>query len=165
MQRLGQGEVFNGVPVVKAKGVPPALAPKSDSGANREHGILGESHIVKLLTKRHAHADGFTVEHVSKSDPGSDHDIVVKRNNQIVYRVEVKTRVGIPGDPVMISERELVCRRNHPKTHQIFIVYLNKGASVRSVLEIGRRNSYALAPRQHWLTPGFPGSAETHLGS
>ncbi|MBC7368726.1 MAG: DUF3883 domain-containing protein [Undibacterium sp.] len=160
--RLGRGEVFDGVPVVKAKGIPRALAPNFDSGANRERGILGESHVIQLLAKRYSRADGFTVVHVSKSAPGADHDIAVMRKNKTVLIVEVKTRVGVPGDPVMISERELACRRNHPAAHQIFIVYLNKGSSVRSVLEIGSHNFYALAPRQHWLTPGFPGSAVTH---
>lgn len=157
LRRLGRGEVIEGVPLVKAQGIPRALSPSPDPISSRKHGVMGELFVIKLLLRRYPRAEGFDVVHVSKTNVGSNHDISVIRGSKIVRLVEVKTRVGVPGDPVMISEHELECRRANHQVHGIFIVYLNKGGSVRSVLEIGSRNLFALAPRQHWLTPGFPG--------
>ncbi len=156
LQRLGRGEFVEGVPLVRAQGVPRALSPGFDPITSREHGVIGELFVIKLLSKRYPSAKGFDVVHISKGNTGADHDIAVMCGDKIVRLVEVKARVGVPGDPVLISERELVCRRANPAVHCIFVVYLNKDASVRSIIEIGFGNSFALAPRQHWLTPGFP---------
>lgn len=157
LRRLGRGEVVDGVPLVMAKGVPRALSPNFDPIVSREHGVIGELFVIKRLSELYPRAKGFNVVHVSKSDLGSDHDVAVMRGRKIIRLVEVKARVGVPGDPVIISERELGCRRANLAVHSIFIVYLNKGGIPRSVLEIGSRNSFGLTPRQYWLTPGFPG--------
>jgi hypothetical protein len=67
-----------------------------------------------------------------------------------------KARVATPGDPVSISERQLLYRRANRRRHTIFVVYLRQGGSVRAVVEIGALDAFALKPREHWLTPGLP---------
>lgn len=151
---FGKGEVVEGAPLVKARGKPRASLPTIEPFVSREHGLRGELHVVRLLEQRYPKAKGFKVLHVSKDAPGSDHDIVVRNGQRLIRLVEVKTRMGVPGDPVCISERELLCRRTHHALHSIFVVYLGTGGFVRSVVEIDSRDSFSLRPRDHWLTPG-----------
>jgi hypothetical protein len=158
LKRLGKGEIIDGMPLVKARGKPPASRPNADPAVSKENGIFGEKVILKLLRKRYPASKGFVVAHISDSNSASDHDIAVLRGEKVVRHVEVKTRVGRIGDPVIISERELACRRANTSRHSIFVVYLGTGKVVRSIAEIGDSDDFALAPRQHWLTPGIPGA-------
>jgi Holliday junction resolvase-like predicted endonuclease len=123
--------------------------------ASEKHGRLGEGHVLKILRERHKPSDGFKVIHVSARTPGADHDIAVTHRNRVVRLVEVKTRVGKVGDPVLISEPEMLCRRAQRGRHSIFVVYLGSNSSVREVVEIGATDDFALRPQQHWLYPGI----------
>lgn len=153
---LGRGQIVGGRPLVKAQGVPKGKSPPSDPFVSRENGRRGEDHVARLLTVRYPSSKGFRIEHVALTDSGSDHDFAVYQAGRRIRCVEVKTRVGTPGDSVLISERELIFRRANRRIHSIFVVYLRPGGSVRAVVEIGARDSFALRPRQHWLTPGIP---------
>src|SRR5665213_9304 len=155
LRLLGKGELFEGIPMVKAKSVPVALSPTFDPLVSRQHGLCGELHVVGILAKRYPKTQGFRVIHVAKHDPASDHDIAVHKHGHPARLIEVKCRVGVPGDPVIMSERELACRRENRPNHSIFIVYLDRKGSIRSVVTIDSRDSFALMPRQHWLTPGI----------
>ncbi|MBI2920136.1 MAG: DUF3883 domain-containing protein [Planctomycetes bacterium] len=121
--------------------------------ASREHGIIGETHVLQVLRRRFPKSAGFSVTHVAKRYPSSDHDISVECARSVVRIVEVKTTVGSPGDAVIISENELRCRRKYGRRHSIFIVYLNHAKKVTSSLEIGDKDSFELSPRHHFLRP------------
>jgi hypothetical protein len=56
--------------------------------------------------------------------------------------------------PVLISERELACRRKNRSAHSVFVVYLKIDGKIHSVLEIDRHDYFELVPRQYWLFPG-----------
>lgn len=160
LKLLGEGEVTDGVPLLEVTGRPKAsVAPDRDPQVSREHGLLGERHVLKILRKRYPTRDGFHVDHVAKTDPFADHDVAVYRGTSRILIAEVKTRVGYPGDPVIVSERELQCRRANQFRHRVFIVYLAPKGAIRCVLEIGREDSFALSPRQSWMTPAV-GSAQ-----
>ena len=78
------------------------------------------------------------------------------RGKRILELVEVKTRVGQAGDPVLISDREIRCRRAQRGRHRIFVVYLGFGSKIREVVEIGSADNFKLKSQQHWLYPGIP---------
>ncbi len=154
---LGLGDVTNGVPRVKTRKPPKSTtSPTSDPKASFEHGQLGEKHVLEILLERYKESPGHKVVHVSAKNPGSDHDIAVLKNGVAVLFVEVKTRVGKPNDPVLISEREVQCRKANQSRHSIFVVYLGSKAKIRGVLEIDSKGKFELKPRQHWLFPGTP---------
>ncbi len=121
--------------------------------ASREHGLKGEIHVLGILRRRFPKSAGFSVTHVAKVNPSSDHDIAVHRADSVRRLVEVKCTVGSPGDQVIISENELRCRRKYRRRHSIFIVYLNDRKKVTSVVEIGDEDWFDLSPRQHFLRP------------
>jgi Holliday junction resolvase-like predicted endonuclease len=151
---LRYGEVVEGVPLLRVRGRPKKRTPpKVDPRVKREHGQKGERHVLKILRGRYPQTEGYKVVHAAKENPGTDHDIAIHKGSRVVRLVEVKTRVGVPGDPILISDRQIDCRRKNRGAHSIFIVYLNQGSSIRCVLEIGSRDSFALAPHQFWLTP------------
>jgi hypothetical protein len=153
---LGAGAETEGVPRIEARGRPKAIRPpSSDPQASAKHGQLGEKHVLKILRERHTAADGFRIIHVSAKRPGADHDIAIVRRNRVVGLVEVKARVGNAGDPVLISEREIMCRRAHHGRHSIFLVYLSGSSAIREVIEIRAADSFLLKPQQHWLYPGM----------
>jgi hypothetical protein len=154
LRLIGHGEVTDGIPLVKARTKPRPMA-DTDPIVSRENGLKGERHVMSILKKRYPKSEGFQVTHVSQGDAGSDHDIGVKRRGKRVRLVEVKTRVGRPPQPVIISERELLCRKENSSAHSIFVVYLGLKGSIRNVVEIDSKNAFALKPRQHWLTPGI----------
>ena len=157
LSMLGLGNrVFRDTPVIKtARSSTKSIMRKSRSDplVSRENGIKGERHILALLKQEFPLKDGYRVEHVAAKHPGSDHDISVSRSRTVIHLVEVKTRVGKPPDPVIISERELDCRKRHRGEHLIFIVYLNDSGEVHLTLEIGRTDTFEISPRQHWLHP------------
>lgn len=154
LRLLGGGKVIGGVPLLKVRGrAKMAGQPPADPKVSLEHGRLGELHVLTILADRYPKKNGFDVVHVAAGNPGADHDIAVQKGDKCVRFVEVKTRVGVPGDPVIISERELACRRRNRPTHSIFVVYLGTGRSIRCVLEIDSHDNFALAPRQFWLAP------------
>lgn len=128
----------------------------TDPHASKENGEFGEKYVAKLLAKRYPKSEGFRVDHLSARDKGADHDLDVYQGEQLICSVEVKTRVGVSGDPVLISERELAYRNSDRSRHKIFIVYLRKADVVQQVVEIGTTDAFALKPCQHWLTPEIP---------
>lgn len=147
-------EIVDGVPVISvgnSKQSKPAT-PGHPYGS-KENGVLGEKFVLKILKKRYPKGAGYEVVHVAASKPTSDHDIAIHKGGVLVRLVEVKTRVGSPNDPVLISERELRCRTLNEGRHSIFIVYLGIGKSVASVLELNAKDTYALSARQYWLYP------------
>lgn len=155
LRLLVHGEVTDGIPLLKDRGRRVAAKPPTtDPEVSRLHGRLGELHVLKILRDRYLTRQGFKVEHVAEKAPNSDHDIEVKKANRCVRLVEVKTRVGHQGDPVIISEREIACRQRNRSVHSVFIVYLTSEKKVRSVVEIDGRTNVSLLPRQHWLFPG-----------
>lgn len=157
MHLLGLGEVTNGVPRIKSRKPPQSTKPPtSDPKASLEHGQLGEKHVLEILRERYKPSTSHKVLHVSAKNPGSDHDIAVVKNGVTIRYVEVKTRVGKPSDPVLISEREIQCRKSNPNRHSIFIVYLGTKSKIRGVMEIDSSGKFDLKPRQHWLFPGTP---------
>jgi hypothetical protein len=125
-----------------------------DPTVSRENGLKGEKYVVALLKREFSERDGYRVEHVAASNPTADHDIAITKRGKLVRAVEVKTRFGTPPAPVIISERELNCRRQNKARHSIYIVYLDKSGTVHSTLQIGRTEAFALVPRQYWLQPG-----------
>jgi hypothetical protein len=151
-----RGQIFDGVPVVIVKSKLSGEIKSDYPFASKKNGTFGEEYVLKLLRKRHTRASGFEVTHVAKLKPSSDHDISVSKNGKVVQFVEVKTRLGSPNDPVLISENELRCRRRHGGKHTIFIVYLRSAGRPHSLLEIQTKDAFALSPRQHWLKPGSP---------
>ena len=154
LRLLGQGEVTDGIPLLKVR-APRNVATHSrtDPEASREHGRIGELHVLKILRTRYPKSRGFQVTHVAAQRADADHDIAVMKAHRYVRFIEVKTRVGVPGDPVIISDRELACRRRNRRAHTIFVVYLGANRLIRGVLEIEGRDNFALAPRQFWLSP------------
>jgi hypothetical protein len=158
LSRLGRGsEVFEDTPVIKVHSSPPKnvlRTPPGDPYVSREHGIKGEHHVLRFLKRRFPLKRGYRVEHVSARNSAADHDIAVSKGRALVHVVEVKTRVGKPNEPVIISERELRRRRQSDGKHLIFVVYLGDKSEIHSTLEIGRKDTFRLAPRQHWLYPG-----------
>lgn len=126
----------------------------ADPMASRENGRKGERHVLALLRKEYPSSEGYAVEHVAAKDPSADHDISIRKGKRIVKLVEVKTRTGKPPDPVIISDRELQCRKQLPGRHDIYVVYLDKAGSVHSTLRIGRSEAFLVFPRQYWLHPG-----------
>lgn len=154
---LMASEVFEGVPVIiadKSGGADRATSTKTFAG--KENGVLGEKFILKLLKQRYSKVDGYEVVHVAASEPSSDHDISVHQGGKLVRIVEVKTRVGLPDDRVLISEHELRCRKLYKGKHSIFIVYLGSRKDVMSVIEVQTADAYTLSPRQYWLRPSIP---------
>jgi hypothetical protein len=152
-----QNTVFNDTPVVNLR-MPPRRTQTHMAGGDpivsRENGLKGERHVLALLRREFAARDGYQVVHVAAKDPAADHDISVKKGHKVVQVVEVKTRVGKPPDPVIISDRELTCRKQQHGKHVIFIVYLDKARSVHSTVRIGRSEAFRVLPRQYWLHPG-----------
>lgn len=147
-------EVVDGVPVVTVPNAEPSGPSTAyNPVARKENGHLGEKFILKLLKKRYPRAAGYQVIHVAESKPSSDHDIAVYKAGTAVRLVEVKTRVGWPNEPVLISEYELGCRRLHKHRHSIFIVYLGRDKTIASVLELADEDTYTLSTRQYWLHP------------
>ncbi len=133
-------EVFGGAPVVRVRKAPPRHKPRGTGGdpeVSRENGLKGERHILALLRREFPSRDGYRVEHVARKNPGADHDISVSKGHKLTQVVEVKTRFGKPPDPVLISDRELRCRKQMRAKHAIFIVYLTKGGLVHSTVRIG----------------------------
>jgi uncharacterized protein DUF3883 len=150
-------KVFKDAPIVPVRRAPKrgqVLATGGDPTVSRENGLKGEKYVVALLKRDYSERDGYRVEHVAASNPGADHDIVITKAGKLVRAVEVKTRFGKPPAPVIISERELDCRRQNKARHSIYIVYLDKSGTVHSTLLIGRKDAFALAARQYWLQPG-----------
>ena len=133
---FGRGNsVFQDTPVIKVGSSAPKSVPRKPPGdpiVSREHGIKGERHVLALLKQRFPLKDGYKVEHVAASDPNADHDIAVSKGHTVVYLVEVKTRVGRPNEPVIISERELDRRKRSGGRHAIFVVYLDDRANIHS---------------------------------
>lgn len=155
LKLIGEGEVTDGVPCIKAKGKPRStIPPLADPQVSVKHGKIGEAHVMKILRERHKETPKRKVVHISAKDPGADHDIEVVEGKAVLQLVEVKTCVGKTGAPVIISEREMQCRRDNRKRHWIFVVYLNKEEKIRDVVEIGPSEAFELKPRQHWLFPG-----------
>ena len=150
-----RSEVLDGVPIVRVTSKPANPPGNENLFASKENGVLGEKFVLKLLKKRYPKSGRYDVVHVAADEPGADHDIAVHKGGKVVQLVEVKTRVGSPDDPVIISERELRCREVHKGKHAIFIVYLAAGKEVSSVLEVGAMDAFTLSPRQHWLTPAL----------
>lgn len=150
-------KVFADSPVVNVRKPPPRRQPRATGGdpeVSRENGLKGERHVLALLRREFSSRDGYRVKHVAAQNHTADHDISISKGKRLVQVVEVKTRFGKPPDPVLISDRELSCRRQLRGKHAIFIVYLGKGGSVHSTLRIGRKEAYRLLPRQYWLHPG-----------
>jgi hypothetical protein len=155
LELIGVGEVTDGVPRLKARTLPQSTPPPlADPKVSKEHGQIGELHVLAILRERHKSKPNRKVIHLSAKDPGADHDIEVWEDGVPISFVEVKTRVGKPGDPVIISEREIACRRANRKRHSIFVVYLGLKSRIRGVLEIDSVGAFQLKPRQHWLFPG-----------
>jgi len=147
-------ELFDGIPVVTVSNAGKnGKARTYNPSARKEHGILGEKFVLKVLKRRYPKSAGYEVVHVAASKPSSDHDIAVYKRGMLVQIVEVKTRVGSLNEPVLISEHELRCRRLHKGKHSIFIVYLGAGKAVAAVLELREENTYTLSTRQYWLHP------------
>lgn len=150
-------KVFADTPVVNVRKPPPRRQPHvtcGDPEVSRENGLKGERHVLALLRREFSSSDGFRVEHVSAHTPAADHDISVWKGKRLIQVVEVKTRFGRPPDPVLISDRELRCRKQLRGKHAIFIVYLGNGGFIHSTLRIGWKEAYRLLPRQYWLHPG-----------
>ncbi len=148
-----QGDIIEGVPVVTVKTSARSGGGHGNPIASKEHGALGERFVVGVLRRRFPKAEGYRVVHVAARKPSSDHDIAVQHGKRIVRLVEVKTRVGVPNDPVLISENELRCRKGHRGKHSIFIVYLRLDGTVDKSLELRDDDTFTLSPRQHWLWP------------
>ena len=169
VQQLPDGKLKAWLKLVGGRGTPAkgkAAAPfihvtskttKTTGGGNplasKANGLFGERFVLGELRRRYAKSGGYEVVHVAKAKPGADHDIAVYKGGKLVLLVEVKTRFGSPGDPVIISENELLCRQKHAGKHAIFIVYLATDKKVSTVLEVQAKNAFALSPRQHWLYP------------
>lgn len=150
-------KVFADAPVLGLRKPPPRRQLRVSGGnpeVSRENGLKGERYVLALLRHEFPVRDGYRVEHVAKRNPGADHDISISKGQKLIQVVEVKTRVGKPPDPVLISDRELSCRKHLHGKHAIFIVYLSKRGSVHSTVRIGRQEAYRLSPRQYWLHPG-----------
>ena len=151
-----ENKVFNDAPIIPVRKSPRRKQLRQTVGdplVSRENGMKGERYILALLRREFSPNDGYRVEHVAARDPSADHDIAVSKGRTVIQIVEVKTRVGKPSDPVIISDRELGCRKRHRAKHVIFIVYLDKSGNVHSTLRIGRTDAFQLLPRQHWLHP------------
>jgi hypothetical protein len=157
LSMLGRGYgVFRDTPVINVQGTKratPAQQTARDPLVNRENGLRGERHVLALLKKEYPSGAGYKVEHVAAKNSGADHDIAVLKNRKTVQFVEVKTRVGRPNDPVIISEREIECRNRNRGKHTIFVVYLDGSGAVHSTLRVGDKDGFRLGPRQHWLHP------------
>lgn len=152
-----RGDVHDGSAVLRVtKRLNGAEPLPRDPMVSREHGDLGERHIVRLLRSRYPRRDGYTVVHVAATEPTADHDIAVVREKRRILTAEVKTRVGSLCEPVLISERELVCRRRWAGRHVIFVVYLDRTSTVIATLELRDDRDFRLSPRQYWLWPGRP---------
>jgi hypothetical protein len=154
---LGQNnKVFAGAPVLRVREPPrkQSRVTGGDPEVSRENGQKGERYVLALLRSEFPSSDGYRVEHVARKNPIADHDISINKGRRLIKAVEVKTRFGKPTDPVLISDRELECRKRLRGKHAIFIVYLSKGGIVHSVLRIQRQDAYSVSPRQYWLRPG-----------
>jgi hypothetical protein len=100
----------------------------------RRRGVLGERHVLDLLTARYPEPR-YVVEHVASADPLSDHDLRVLqlKPRRVVLYVEVKATAGRVGSPVRISGREVAFLRRHRNRHRVFIVYLRAGGRLPPV--------------------------------
>ncbi|MEW5891191.1 MAG: DUF3883 domain-containing protein [Pseudomonadota bacterium] len=128
---LGRNKVFADTHVVNVRKSPPPRQTRATGGdpeVSRENGLKGERHVLALLRREFSPRDGYRVEHVAAQNPAADHDISIRKGKRLVRLIEVKTRFGKPPDPVLISDRELSCRRQLRGKHAIFIVYLGKAA-------------------------------------
>ena len=141
------------VPIIRVMSKPTKKVGGGNPFASKENGLFGERFVLGVLQRRYVKSEGYEVVHVAKAKPGADHDIAVYKGRKIVRLVEVKTRFGNPGEPVIISENELRCRQKHAGKHAIFIVYLATSKEVSKVLEVQAENAFELSPRQHWLYP------------
>ena len=150
------GSREGGRPIAKATKKPSKAKAEAcwNPKASKENGLKGEKYVLRLLRKRYPAKNGFQVVHVAADSPSADHDIAVMRAGKCELYVEVKTRVGAPGDRVIISENELKCRKRNKGKHAIFIVYLAASKKVHSTIEIGSTDAFELSPRQHFLIPG-----------
>jgi len=157
LSMFGRGHaVHRDTPIINVQsGSRRATRPQTprDPLVSRENGLRGEQHVLSLLKKEFPSAAGYKVEHVAAKSSGADHDIAVFKGSKVLQLIEVKTRVGRPNDPVIISEREIDCRNRHRGKHTIFVVYLDSLGAVHSTLRIGRTDAFRLGPRQHWLHP------------
>lgn len=157
---LGRGhKVFRDTPIINVRRAnKPTSSPKTprDPLISRENGLKGERHVLASLKQEFPSSAGYRIEHVASKNFGSDHDISIFKNGRMVQLVEVKTRVGRPNDPVIISEREISCRNRNPGRHTIYVVYLDNSGAIHSTLRIGRSDAFRLGPRQHWLHPQAP---------
>lgn len=168
LRLLGHGEVTEGIPLVKAQGQPTVQTlPAVDPRVSRKNGLKGELHVIKILRARYPKDKGFEKVHTSTIDPDADHDISIRRGRRVVRLVEVKTRMGAPGDPVLISQRQIARRRRNRLLHSIFIVYVTNARSIHSVVEIGERDDFVLKPRQFRLVPGLgpPGTNRASISA
>lgn len=156
---FGRGnKIINNTPVVTIRRPPrqkKVTTARSDPMASRENGRKGERHVLTLLRNEYPLSEGYEIEYVAAKDPAADHDISISKGKKLIKLVEVKTRVGKPPDPVIISDRELQRRKQLPGRHDIYVVYLDRTGSIHSTLRIGRSEAFHIFPRQYWLHPGL----------